>query len=108
MAQNLTPQEAYSMIENGTAYGVDVRESNEWLVGRAPNVSWNPTSNFNVEILPADKPLIFICRSGNRSGQICTTLAPIRTDTYNMVGGMQAWHAAGLPMVSDAGNPQVA
>jgi rhodanese-related sulfurtransferase len=108
MTRTLTPQEAYAMINRGDAYGVDVRESNEWLVGRAAKISWNPTSNFNLEILPVDKPLIFICRSGNRSGQICTTLAPIRTDTYNMVGGMQAWHAAGLPMVSDTGNPRVA
>ena len=108
MTQTFAPQEAYAMINRGDAYGVDVREPDEWSAGRAPGVSWNPLSNFNAATLPTDKPLIFICRSGNRSAQVCTALAPTRTNIYNMLGGMQAWHAAGLPMVADAGNPRVA
>lgn len=108
MTQNLSVQEAYEMITSGAAYGIDVRESNEWAAGRAVDVAWNPLTNFNVESLPSNKPLIFICRSGNRSGRVCEALATSRTDVYNMVGGMQAWHAAGLPMVADIGDPRVA
>ena len=108
MTQTLTPEAAFAMINRGDAYGVDVREPNEWSVGRAPGVGWNPSSNFNASTLPTDKPLIFICRSGNRSSQVCAALAPTRANIYNMVGGMQAWHAAGLPMVADAGTPKVA
>jgi rhodanese-related sulfurtransferase len=52
--------------------------------------------------------VIFICRSGNRSGRVCEALESTRADSYNMVGGMQAWHASGLPMVSDLGDPRVA
>jgi rhodanese-related sulfurtransferase len=29
-------------------------------------------------------------------------------DVANMVGGMQAWEAAGLPMAADNGSPYVA
>jgi len=108
MTQNLSVQEAYEMITSGAAYGIDVRESNEWAAGRAIDVAWNPLTNFNVESLPSNKPLIFICRSGNRSSRVCEALAESRTDVYNMVGGMQAWHAAGLPMVADIGDPRVA
>jgi len=108
MTANLAPQEAYAMINRGDAYGIDVRESIEWLAGRAANVRWNPSTNFNAAILPTDKPLIFICRSGNRSGQVCDALAPTRPNIFNMVGGMQAWNAAGLPMVADTRNPRVA
>ncbi|MDP1712340.1 MAG: rhodanese-like domain-containing protein [Candidatus Nanopelagicaceae bacterium] len=108
MTQTLTPQQAAEMIRRGDAYGIDVREPDEWSAGRAPGVTTNPLSSFNAATLPSDKPLIFICRSGNRSGRVCDALAPTRTNIYNMVGGMQAWHGAGLPMVSDSGNPRVA
>jgi len=108
MTQDLSVQEAFEMISSGTAYGIDVRESNEWTAGRATGVTWNPMTSFNFETLPADKPLIIICRSGNRSGRVCNALEPNRPDVYNMFGGMQAWHAAGLPMVADLGEPRVA
>jgi rhodanese-related sulfurtransferase len=108
MVKNLSVQEVFEMIKGATAYGIDVRETNEWSAGRAVGVTWNPLSNFSLENLPTDKPLIFICRSGNRSGSVCEALEPTRTDVYNMVGGMQAWHTSGLPMVGDLGDPKVA
>ena len=108
MTENISPQEAFAKISRGDAYGIDVRESDEWIAGHAVGVTWNPLSNFNGATLPSDKPLIFICRSGNRSDRVCQVLATTRPDILNMVGGMQAWHAAGLPMVSDIGVPRVA
>ena len=108
MTENISPQEAYAKIMRGDAYGIDVRESDEWIAGHAAGVTWNPLSNFNGASLASDKPLIFICRSGNRSDRICQALASTRSDIFNMVGGMQAWHAAGFPMVSDIGDPRVA
>lgn len=108
MTQNISPQEAYAKIAHGDAYGVDVRESEEWVAGHAAGVTWNPLTNFMGAALPSDKPLIFICRSGNRSARVCQALTTTRPDIFNMTGGMQAWQAAGLPMVSDLGNPRVA
>ena len=108
MTQNISVQDAFAMIQRGDAYGIDVRESDEWIAGRAARAVWNPLNNFNASSLPGDKPLIFICRSGNRSNRVCDALAPTRSNIYNMVGGMTAWHAAGLPMVADIGTPRVA
>lgn len=108
MTENISPQEAYAKIRHGDAYGIDVRELDEWTAGHAASVTWNPLSTFNGAALPSDKPLIFICRSGNRSNRVCQALATTRSDILNMVGGMQAWHAAGLPMVADQGDPRVA
>lgn len=101
-------QEAHVLIKNGEAFGIDVREADEWAAGRIEGVSWNPLTRFDFDALPTDKPLIFICRSGNRSSRVCDALEPTRADVYNMVGGMQAWHSAGLPMMSDSGDPRVA
>lgn len=104
----VTPQEAFEMIKTGKAYGVDVREQFEWDAGHAENVAFNPMSAFDINALPTDKPVIMICRSGNRSGQVCEALSSTRSDIHNMVGGMKAWMAEGLPMVAAQGEPTVA
>ena len=106
--QDVTPQDAFAEIASGRAIGIDVRESHEWEAGHAENVSWNPMSAFDINALPTDKPLIFICRSGNRSGQVASAVAGQLENVFNMVGGMKAWNEAGLAMVSANGNPEVA
>ena len=48
--------------------------------------------------LPQDQEIVFVCRSGNRSGIACEQLASLGlSNTVNMVGGMIAWKRAGLP-----------
>jgi rhodanese-related sulfurtransferase len=106
--QDITPQDAFAEIASGRAVGIDVRESHEWEAGHAENVFWNPMSAFDVDALPTDKPLIFICRSGNRSGQVASAIAGQLENIFNMTGGMKAWHQAGMTMVSTNGNPEVA
>lgn len=108
--KEVSAQEAFEKINNGEAIGMDVREAMEWQAGRAgiENIVWNSLSSFDSQKLPQDKPVIFICRSGNRSGQVTMQLENYGLDVANMVGGMQAWEAAGLPMAADNGSPYVA
>ncbi|MFM1864594.1 MAG: hypothetical protein RL677_374 [Actinomycetota bacterium] len=108
--KEVSAQEAFEKIKNGEAIGIDVREAMEWQAGRADlgEVIWNSLSGFDAGKLPQDKPIIFICRSGNRSGQVTQQLESHGLDVANMVGGMQAWEAAGLPMAADNGSPYVA
>jgi rhodanese-related sulfurtransferase len=48
--------------------------------------------------LPQDRPIVFVCRSGNRSQVACEQLAQLGfTNTINLVDGMIGWHRAGLP-----------
>lgn len=50
--------------------------------------------------LPADKPIVCICRSGNRSATACDLLARQGfAKLSNVQGGMTAWVKAGLPIV---------
>jgi len=106
--QEISVRSAFEEISSGRAIGIDVRESHEWEAGHAENVSWNPMSAFAIDALPTDKPLIFICRSGNRSGQVASAVAGQLENVFNMTGGMKAWQEAGLAMVSATGNPEVA
>lgn len=103
----VTPQEALEMITAGQAYGVDVRELEEWESGHFEKFSLNSLSTFDNASLPTDKPIIFICRSGNRSKKACNAVEPTGLKVMNMEGGMLAWQAAGLPMSAANGTPEI-
>jgi len=80
---------------------VDVREVSEFAEVRAEDVVLLPMSTLppRLEELPRDRELLFICRSGSRSGQVVASLqANGWQDVANVAGGMLAWESAGLPV----------
>lgn len=93
--------QAQRAIAAGEAVGIDVRELDEWSAGHAPDVLFNPMSAFDFSQVPADKPVVLICRSGNRSGRVAEVLSQTHSDISNMTGGMLAWAEAGLPIETD-------
>jgi rhodanese-related sulfurtransferase len=46
-----------------------------------------------------------VCRTGSRSERAAAALLGAGYDARNVVGGMKAWAAAGLPVVTDGGGP---
>ena len=81
---------------------LDVRERHEFVQVRAPGAALLPISTFAARVheLPADRPLLVICHTGNRSGAVASYLARSgRKGVFNVVGGMDAWERAGLPVV---------
>ena len=105
--ETVTPQEALQMFNAGLAYGIDVREIDEWNSGHFELFTLSPLSEFESAVLPTDKPIIFICRSGNRSGKACDAVEPTGLKVMNMTGGMLAWQEAGLPMSAVNGTPLI-
>jgi rhodanese-related sulfurtransferase len=105
--ETVTPQQALGMVQSGAAYGIDVREIEEWDLGHFEMFTLNSLSTFDSDILPTDKPIIFICRSGKRSGKACNDVEPSGLKVLNMEGGMLAWQEAGLPMSAANGAPKV-
>jgi rhodanese-related sulfurtransferase len=105
--ETVTPQQALEMVQSGAAYGIDVREIDEWDLGHSDLFTLNPLSTFDSDILPTDKPIIFICRSGKRSGKACDAVEPSGRKVLNMEGGMLAWQEAGLPMSAVNGTPLI-
>jgi rhodanese-related sulfurtransferase len=80
---------------------VDVREVSEFAEVRAEDVVLLPMSTLppRLDELPRDRELLFICRSGSRSGQVVASLqANGWQDVANVAGGMLAWESAGLPV----------
>src|SRR6516162_477112 len=92
------------------AYLLDVREPEEWEAGHVPGAVHIPLGELGARYteLEQDRPLYVICRSGNRSGHAARALAGAGWDASNVSDGMIGWHAAGLPMTAESGQPYVA
>ena len=130
-AGDITPEQAWKLLsENADAVLVDVRTDAEWRFVGVPDlaslgrdvvyIEWNSSDgkhndNFAAELLeqvPArdDRPVVFLCRSGNRSigAAEAATEAGI-APSYNVLDGFEGhldgdshrggsgWRAIGLP-----------
>ncbi|HUF84009.1 MAG TPA: rhodanese-like domain-containing protein [Acidimicrobiia bacterium] len=100
------PEEGRSLVEGG-ALLLDVRESDECDAGHAPDSVFIPMKEVQARQseLPKDRRIVTICRSGGRSAAVTEALNAWGFDSVNLAGGLQAWEAAGLPVVTDDGSP---
>ena len=130
-AGDITPREAWDLlVADPEAVLVDCRTSAEWrFVGVADTrslgrdvvyVEWNRTDGTHNDafvddlvaagVTPGDKPVVFLCRSGNRSiGAATAATAAGIAPSYNVLEGFEGdldeqghrghtgWKAVGLP-----------
>lgn len=76
---------------------LDVREESEYSEGHIPGATLIPLGQLPDRLaeIPADKTVIAVCRSGNRSGKATELLRTQGFDNvHNMQGGMLAWSEA--------------
>lgn len=103
-AAELDPGAGAELIEAGAAV-IDVRREYEFegghLTGSA-HIEMNELSGRAGEI-PKDRPVLFVCRSGNRSGMAADAFREAGWDTHNLAGGLEAWVADGRPLEPDNG-----
>ena len=85
-----------------------MREDDEWLAGHVPGAMHVPLGQVGSVELPRERTVLVVCRSGGRSSKAVISLSAAGVQAVNVDGGMTAWAAAGLPMVSGLGtDPQV-
>lgn len=86
---------------------VDVRESHEWSAGRIDGARHIPLNQLPGRLAELDRsrPVVCVCRSGNRSGMAAEFLSRAGFTAFNMEGGMQKWSRAGLPFSTPDGRP---
>lgn len=102
--EDVSAVDAVAFLESGEAILVDVRESEEFRAGHAPGAHFLPLSDFVVDSLPEGSKIIAICRSGARSERATEALRSRGFEARNLIGGMKAWAASGLPVVSEDGS----
>lgn len=90
---------AAGLIDGGAEL-IDVRRPIEFEGGHLPgarNVEMNDLTVHSDEI-PRDRPVLFYCRSGNRSSMAADAFREAGWDAHNLDGGIEAWVAEGRPL----------
>ena len=104
---NKIPEVSAVDAESGASGHVlpDVRNADEWEAGHVDGAKWIPLGDLEQARfqLPMNRRIVCVCRTGARSGRATEALIGWGFDAANMVGGMKAWAAAGLPVVRDDG-----
>lgn len=94
---------ALQLINHKDACVLDVREADEFSSGHLLNAKHIPLSKLRERIGELercrDKPVVVVCRSGQRSATACMLLGREQfTQVYNLAGGVLAWQKANLPL----------
>jgi len=92
---------------------LDVREPYEWDAGHIEGSVHVPLAQVMAGQeqgrLDAGRPVVIVCKSGNRSELAALMLQARGFEAENFEGGTEAWFAAGLPLqASDGSQGQVA
>lgn len=97
--REITVSELATMMRDGRAEIVDVREADEFAAGHIPGAINMPLSRFRASELPrpAGKILVLNCQGGKRSGMALDRcgVARVAVDTH-LGGGFGAWKSAGM------------
>lgn len=99
IVEDISPDELNAKKENITL--IDVRSPEEYVgeLGHVPNSQLITLDTLmdQIDSIPKDKTVVFICRSGRRSAN-ATAIAKDNgfESAYNMKGGMILWNEMGL------------
>lgn len=100
LPSNINIAQAAALRDAG-AFMLDVREPFEWQEYHMPGAVLIPLGQLprRLNEVPKDRPIVVVCRSGNRSevGRDILLQAGF-TAVTSMDGGMRAWRNAGLPV----------
>ncbi len=111
MTAALTPISASELAERlkrRQAVLVDIREADEYAREHVDGALAAPLSSFERAHLgiSADRDVVFMCRTGNRTGANCARLADrVSGEAFVLDGGLDAWKRAGLPTRIDRKAP---
>jgi rhodanese-related sulfurtransferase len=94
---------ALQLINHKDAVVLDVRERSEYDAGHVLNSKFIPLGKLKERMGELekfkDRPIVVVCKSGNRSGTACFLLAKQGfSQAYNLAGGVQAWQKNQLPL----------
>lgn len=93
--------EAYQMYQEGV-FVLDVRTVEEWNDFHVPGTTLIPLDELESRLgeVPADRQILVVCNSGNRSQVGRDILLQAGFDAVSMEGGLKAWRDSGYPVVS--------
>jgi rhodanese-related sulfurtransferase len=87
---------------------LDVREGWEWDAGHiegAVHIPLNELLSGRMENIDKDRPVVAVCKTGNRSEVAALMLRARGYQAHNLEGGVEDWSGESLPLVTDRGDP---
>ena len=101
--KTISPDEARRLIDEGARL-VDIRGPDEFARARAKDAENRPLDR--IDRIDCDGPIVFMCRSGMRTGSNAGQLAGCHPgEAFLLEGGLEAWRKAGLPVEEDRSQP---
>ena len=99
--------DAVKMINRKDALLIDVREPDEYASGHIPQARNLPAGQIKDRLKEIEKfkakPVIVLCRNGQRSGTVATTLRTAGfAEAFKLRDGLTAWEQANLPLQKGA------
>jgi rhodanese-related sulfurtransferase len=96
-SQDLSLADLMAGLSDGSIDLIDVREPNEYAVGRIPGSRNMPLSTFDPQQLPTQKQVVFSCQAGKRSAiALEKANAAGRSNCRQFSPGFAGWLKAGL------------
>lgn len=96
LGSSVSAARAVELVRDGAAL-IDVRESQEWKSGHAPQAIHVPLGKIDTapRRLSASTPVLVVCASGMRSRTGAKKLRDAGFEAASVSGGMSAWEQAG-------------
>jgi sulfur-carrier protein adenylyltransferase/sulfurtransferase len=99
----IDPADARAALGSPDTVFVDVREPNEYNLGRVPGALPLPRGTIETRgegMLPRDKTIVVYCGGGSRSALAADTLQTMGYDVRSLRGGYRAWVEGDGPIES--------
>lgn len=105
-AHDLEPDQVADLHGRGEVQLIDVREPHEHDAGRIAGARHIELSQLSsaAATINRDRPVVFYCRSGQRSGLAAEAFRASGFDARNLTGGLLAWVEQRLPLVPHGGS----
>ncbi len=99
----LPPGEVRELVSRGARL-IDIRGRDEFARAHAADSENHPLDTLSA--IGGEGPVVFLCRSGMRTGANQARLAQCHDgEAYCLEGGLEAWRKAGYPVEEDRSQP---
>lgn len=102
--EEVSPENLENLLSEGFKL-IDVREQDEWNAGHHIEAAHIPMGSIpeRIDEFDEDEKYIIICRSGGRSGRVCTFMEKEGIQSHNLTGGMNKLSSTSKKIVNSNG-----